>query len=104
MTRVGIREFRAHMGEYLRRVKAGEVIEITKRGKPVGRLMPAVQPKDERDAEAKLLEMVAQGKAYWSGKKLRPRQPVAKMPPGVSLSDLIVQERDESLSRFERHR
>lgn len=95
MTTVGIREFRAHMGEYLRRVKAGEVIEITERGKPVGRLTPALQSKDERDVEARLLEMVAQGKAYWSGNRLRPRQPVVKLPGGVQASDLILQEREE---------
>jgi prevent-host-death family protein len=103
MVSVGVREFKNHLSEYLRRVKAGEVVEVTQRGKPVARLLPSEPASEEKAVEARIWEMVAQGKAHWSGRRPVPRKPVGKVRPGVSLSDLIVQERDESLSRFERH-
>lgn len=40
MTRVGIRELRQKASEYLRRVEAGETIEVTDRGRPVALLTP----------------------------------------------------------------
>ena len=40
MTRVGIRELRQRASEYLRRVEAGETIEVTDRGRPVALLTP----------------------------------------------------------------
>jgi prevent-host-death family protein len=40
MTRVGIRELRQKASQYLRRVEAGETIEVTDRGRPVALLTP----------------------------------------------------------------
>ncbi len=40
MTSVGIRELRQRASEYLRRVAAGETIEVTDRGRPVALLTP----------------------------------------------------------------
>lgn len=101
---VGVREFKNHMSEYLRRVKAGEVLEITERGKPVGRLLPAQPPSEEQAIEAKIWELVARGKVKWSGRRLRPYKPEVKARPGASLAELIVRERDEALERFDRSR
>ena len=38
--RVGIRELRQNLSVYLRRVEAGETLEVTERGKPVALLTP----------------------------------------------------------------
>jgi prevent-host-death family protein len=40
MTSVGIRELRQRASELLRRVEAGETIEVTDRGRPVALLTP----------------------------------------------------------------
>ena len=40
MVRVGVRELRQRASELLRRVQAGEVIEVTDRGRPVAVLAP----------------------------------------------------------------
>ena len=37
---IGIRELRQHASRYLKRVAAGESIEVTDRGRPVARLVP----------------------------------------------------------------
>ena len=51
MERVGVRELRQNLSVYLRRVKAGEPLEVTERGQPVARLEPIV---DEDDPLARL--------------------------------------------------
>ncbi|MFQ5966709.1 MAG: type II toxin-antitoxin system Phd/YefM family antitoxin [Acidimicrobiia bacterium] len=40
MSSIGIRELRQRASEYLRRVQAGETIEVTDRGRPVALLSP----------------------------------------------------------------
>lgn len=40
MTSIGIRELRQRASEFLRRVEAGETIEVTDRGRPVALLSP----------------------------------------------------------------
>jgi prevent-host-death family protein len=41
MRSIGIRELRQHASRYLRDVERGETIEITDRGRPVARIVPA---------------------------------------------------------------
>lgn len=40
MLSIGIRELRQRASEYLRRVEAGETIQVTDRGRPVALLVP----------------------------------------------------------------
>jgi prevent-host-death family protein len=51
---VGIRELRAHLSRYVKRVEAGEEILVTDRGKPVARMTQA-------DRRSKLEELIAAG-------------------------------------------
>jgi prevent-host-death family protein len=44
MERIGVRELRQHASRYLARVRAGETIEVTDRGRPVARLVPVGEP------------------------------------------------------------
>lgn len=37
---VGVRELKQHLSEYLRRVAAGETLQVTDRGVPVARITP----------------------------------------------------------------
>jgi len=55
--RVGIRELRQNLSRYLRRVAAGERLEVTERGKPVAILAPIP------DDSSALQRLVASGKA-----------------------------------------
>jgi prevent-host-death family protein len=50
--RVGVRELRQNLSVYLRRVKAGESLDITERGEPVARLEPLA---GRRDARSRLI-------------------------------------------------
>lgn len=42
--RVGIRELRQNLSVYVERVKAGETLEVTERGRPVAVLAPLPEP------------------------------------------------------------
>jgi prevent-host-death family protein len=56
MERVGVRELRLNPGQVLRRVKQGQVVEVTERGRPVARLVPVTYP-------SVLERMIAEGLA-----------------------------------------
>jgi prevent-host-death family protein len=58
MTRIGVRELRQHASRYLAQVKAGEVVEVTERGKLVALLVsptPAVVVRDQLIASGHLV-------------------------------------------------
>jgi prevent-host-death family protein len=46
MERVGVRELRQNLSVYLRRVRRGEALEVTERGRPVAVLQPLAASDD----------------------------------------------------------
>lgn len=49
MERIGVRELRQHASRYLGRVKAGETVEVTERGKLVALLVPPDPARSSRE-------------------------------------------------------
>ncbi len=86
--RVNIREFKAHLSAYLRRVKAGEIIEVTERGKPIGRVVPVTE-----SVEDTIQALRAAGLVRWSGRRLADRPPVAKVQGDRTVAELLVEDR-----------
>ena len=64
MTTVAVRELKNRLSEYLRKVKAGERVVITERGRAVAMISAAATPMDE-GIEA----MVRERMARWAGGK-----------------------------------
>ncbi|MCX6082235.1 MAG: type II toxin-antitoxin system prevent-host-death family antitoxin [Chloroflexi bacterium] len=87
--RVGTRELKNKLSEYLRRVKAGETIIVTEHGKTIGQIIPAKTTVEER-----IQVMVAAGQADWNGRKLLPYQPIAINKGDRQLSDLVIEDRE----------
>jgi prevent-host-death family protein len=87
--RVGIRELKANLSSILRAVKAGKAIVITERGKAVGRIMPV-----EVTVEEALLEGAQKNIWAWSGRKWRPSPPRVKPRRSISLSGLLLDDRE----------
>lgn len=52
MERIGVRELRQHATRYLSKVKAGETVEVTERGRLVALLVP---PKPSTSARERLI-------------------------------------------------
>jgi prevent-host-death family protein len=86
---VGIRELKAQLSAYLRRVKRGATLVITDRGRPIGRIVP-LRP----SLEGRMEELSASGLVSWSGGKLGPREPVAATRGGKMVSDLLLEDRE----------
>ena len=87
--RVGVRELRQNLSKYLRRVEAGESLDVTERGRPVARLVPAL--------ESGLLAKLAR-----EGRLVQvPRGDLAAlgMPPpgGTSISDELDSLREDKI-------
>lgn len=85
----GIRELKEQLSAYIRRVKRGETIVITDRGKPVGRLVPY------SDSLAERLEMMQEaGFISWSGQFLGMLEPAVQNKSKQLVSDLLLKDRE----------
>jgi prevent-host-death family protein len=91
---VGSRELKTRLGTYLERVRRGETILVTDRGEPVAELRPIDATDDP--IESALRRMEAEGLITRPVRRggLRPFTPI-ELPPGVSVSELVSQDRDE---------
>jgi prevent-host-death family protein len=90
--RVGVRELRQNLSVYLDRVKAGETLEVTERGRPVAQLGPRRAP-----PVSILDQMIADGRA--TAATIRPRDIPPPLPDpdpgGPTLTEILLQMRDE---------
>ena len=59
MDTIGSFDAKTHLPELLRRVEQGESITITKHGKPVARLVPAIPTKPKADVKQVVEAMLA---------------------------------------------
>lgn len=86
MASVTVTELKAHLAEYLRRVRDGERLHVTSHGKEVADLVP---PDPVRAA---LWDMVEAGEATWSGEDM---VVPADLPvnTGRLLSDIVLEDR-----------
>ena len=88
--RVGVRELRQNLSVYLRRVKAGETLEVTEHGQPVARLEPT------RPESMSILDrMIAEGRATPATYDHRQVPPPPRIPGSRPLSQIILEMRDE---------
>ena len=88
--RVGIRELKTRLSEYVRQIKKGNTVVITERGTDVGRIIPVSESLEDR-----IQSLVRSGFADWNGKRLKPGKPVAKIKPGSkTLAEIVSEDRD----------
>jgi prevent-host-death family protein len=86
MGSVGVRALQQHASEVVRRAAAGEVVEITDRGRPVARLVPT--------ARTTLEGLVTAGLARPARSRLDEQPPpLPARRQGPSLSDLLAEAR-----------
>jgi prevent-host-death family protein len=92
-TTVGIRELKARLSMYLQQAKDGKTVIITEHGKPIGRIAPLLNTKEER-----IQAMVDTGLIRWSGKKLQPiaESEIITLEPDApkTLAEIVSENRD----------
>jgi prevent-host-death family protein len=85
---IGIRELKAHLSAYLKKVEAGEHLTIASHGRPIATIVPASrQPQVEW-----VRSMIADGRAIWSGGKPRGLRPRLKAR-GKPASRMVLEDR-----------
>lgn len=92
VVKVGVRELRENLRSWLDRVKAGDQIVITDRGKPVARITSA-EPRSRLD------ELIERGIVRPPLTPKRQRFDVSKLPtmtPGPTLSDIVIEQRRQA--------
>lgn len=87
--RVGVRDLKARLSEYLRQVSQGQTVIITDHGRPVGRLSPVDQPLDER-----LKTLQDAGLVAWNGQKLKPVTPAGVNRGDRQVAEILVEMRE----------
>jgi prevent-host-death family protein len=83
---VGIRELKNGLSRYIEKVRAGEEVIVTDRGRPVARLSPLDQ------ATGRLAELVAEGIVRPPTSRKR-HQPGPRIKAKGSVSDLVAEQR-----------
>lgn len=96
MKRVGLRELKNRLSEYVRHVRKGHVVLVTDRGEIVAELRPPGGLPVPHDVPPGLLEMARRGSVTLGGPNhpgLYPRLP-RLVPPGTA-QQLLDEERGE---------
>ncbi|MBI2263563.1 MAG: type II toxin-antitoxin system prevent-host-death family antitoxin [Armatimonadetes bacterium] len=88
-TTVNVRELKSRLSHYLRLAKAGESVEITMRGMPIGRIVPTSAPVQDR-----MEAMALSGLLLWNKRKLKPMAPVARVRGKQTVSGVLVDDRE----------
>ena len=87
METVGIRELKTHLSHYLKRVRSGTRLLVTERGRLIATINPVEALVDVDWAH----QLVAEGRAQWSGGKptgaKRPTKILGKTASSIVLED-----------------
>jgi prevent-host-death family protein len=87
--RIGIRELKSKLSECVREVKDGHTIVVTERGRAVARLIP-----DSTSLRERLAALKSAGGIQWSGRRLGPATPVARVRGKRTVADLVSENRE----------
>ncbi len=89
MERIGVRELRQNASVYLARVKAGETVEVTERGRLVALLTPPAPAQSSRE------RLVAEGKIMPATSPWTLPEPRTPPPGAPSTREALDAEREE---------
>ncbi len=90
---IGIRQLKAELSQHLRRVEAGETIQVTDRGRIIATINPAARLEKDHPAVQWARALVAAGKASWSGQRLTPPKRAARLRGTATVSDAVIEDR-----------
>ena len=88
MIRAGVRHVKDHLSEYLRRVREGERVTITDRGRPIAKIVGFEEPGGDGVARS----LVRQGVGDWGGGKPRGLADAPRLP-GRRAEEIVLEDR-----------
>lgn len=86
---VGIRELKAHLSRYLKRVRSGARITVTERGRSIATISPVTTRAELAWAD----RLVADGRAHWGGGKPAGNSQAARGSAGRTVSEAVLEDR-----------
>ncbi len=89
MIQVGKRDLRQKLGYYIEMAKSGQEVAITDHGRVIARLVPAPP-----GIEGRVAALQAAGVISWSGGRLGPAQPVARLLGTKQVAELVAEMRE----------
>jgi prevent-host-death family protein len=90
-SQVSVRDLKTHLSEWLGRVQAGEVVEVTSHRKPIARIT-AVKPADS-GITSPLQKAIDAGLISWNGQKPVFPPPVKLRGQGKLVSEIVMEDR-----------
>ncbi|CAN5227501.1 hypothetical protein BH20GEM2_BH20GEM2_05430 [soil metagenome] len=91
---VSVRELKARLSEYLRRVQDGEEVIITLRGTPVGRIVRLSQAEESSEADVvQALRRLPWVRPSAGGKPLGAANPPRIAPGEKTLAEIVIEDR-----------
>ena len=94
VVKVGVRDLRENLKSWLDRVKAGDDVVVTERGKPIVRISAV-------DRRSRLEELIEAGIVQPARRPRRPIDPERLLPPltgDKTLADIVIEQRSGSES------
>lgn len=88
MNSVGIRNLKNKLSRYLSKVKEGEILQVTERGKTIAYITPAKTNKEYEE----IANLVRKGIGSWKGGKPKGSELPAKIT-GKPISEIVIEDR-----------
>ena len=89
-SQVSVRDLKTHLSEWLGRVQAGEVVEVTSHRKPIARITAVRQT--EPVSTNPLQKATDIGIVSWNGQKPNLLPPVKLRGKGKLMSDIVIED------------
>lgn len=86
MLEIGIRQLKNEASALIDQVEHGEVLTVTRRGRPVARIVPVGMAPG-------IAKLVESGRVRWSGHKPALPTPVALRGDGPSAAEMVIEDR-----------
>lgn len=86
-----MRDLKTHLSEWLGRVQAGEVVEVTSYRKPIARITAVNSA--ESTSSSSLQKAIDAGLISWNGQKPNMPPPVKLRGKGKLLSEIVIEDR-----------
>ena len=88
--RIGVRELKSNVSECVREVRSGGTIVVTVCGRPMARMVA-----DASSLREQLEVLTNAGVILWSGRRLKPMKPVARVRTSRrTIADLLSENRE----------
>ena len=90
-SQVSVRDLKTHLSEWLGRVQAGEVVEVTSHRKPIARITAVNSA--ESTSSSPLQKAIDAGLISWNAQKPNLPPPVKLRGKGKLLSEIVIEDR-----------